>query len=76
MPELEEWKQRLIEEYTYVKTKYNALHRSIVAFDAGVCPIKPAEGIIVWKEQAKAMGTYLFILEKRMAINKMEVPKI
>lgn len=76
MNENEEWKQKLLEEYKEVKTRYNALHRSIVAFDAGTCPVKPAEGIVVWKEQAKAMGTYLFILEKRMAINKMEVPKI
>lgn len=72
----EEWKARLIQEYKEVKERYNALHRSIVAYDAGVCPVKPVEGIVVWKEQAKAMGTYLFVLEKRMAINKIEVPKV
>ena len=66
-----EWKDRLVKEYIDLKTRYNNIHHAIVAFEAGVLSDAPKEGINIWKEQAKYMGLYLFVLEKRMAINKI-----
>ena len=63
---MNDWQDRLVKEYKELKEKYNALHKAIVACRAGV---------EMWEEQASAMGKYLFVLEKRMAVHNIEVPK-
>lgn len=72
---MENWKQRLQQEYKELKEKYDALHKAIVACRAGILPLTPLEGIEMWEEQASAMGKYLFVLEKRMAVYNIEIPK-
>lgn len=37
MEEIKDWKMRLIDEYTYVKERYNALHSAIIKREAGIC---------------------------------------
>lgn len=68
----------LQKEYTELKQKYNQLHQTIVAWEAGVLPesVKPIEPIRLFKDQKAGMGHYLFALEKRMAFLKIEIPKI
>lgn len=76
MEEIKDWKMRLIDEYTYVKERYNALHSAIIKREAGVLDFEPKESLDIWKRQASAMGSYLYILEIRMVINGIGVPKV
>ena len=76
MIDTKDWKMRLIDEYTYVKERYNALHSAIIKREAGVLDIEPKESLDIWKRQASAMGSYLYILEIRMVINGIGVPKV
>lgn len=76
MEEIKDWKMRLIDEYTYVKERYNALHSAIIKREAGVLDIEPKESLDIWKRQASAMGSYLYMLEIRMVINGIGVPKV
>lgn len=69
------WQDRLVKEYKELKEKYNALHKAIVAHRPGVLPVAPLEGVEMWEEQANAMKKYLFVLEKRMTVHNIEVPK-
>lgn len=76
MEEIKDWKMRLIDEYTYVKERYNKLHSVIIKREAGVLDFEPKESLDIWKRQASAMGSYLYVLEIRMVINGIEVPKV
>lgn len=76
MIDTKDWKMRLIDEYTYVKERYNALHSAIIKREAGVLDIEPKESLDIWKRQASAMGSYLYMLEIRMVINGIEVLKV
>ena len=71
-----DWQLSLIDEYTYVKERYNALHSAIIKREAGVLDIEPKESLDSWKRQASAMGSYLYMLEIRMVINGIGVPKV
>ena len=71
-----DWQSRLVDEYTYVKERYNKLHSAIIKREAGVLDIDPRESLDIWKRQASAMGSYLYMLEIRMVINGIEVPKV
>lgn len=67
---------KLLEEYTETKVKYNALHNAIIKREAGVLDFEPKESLDIWKRQASAMGSYLYVLEIRMVINGIGVPKV
>ena len=60
-----DYKDRFIAEYMQTKIRYNRLHRIIVRYEAGTLDFKPTCPIEMLKEQAAAMGAYLFALEKR-----------
>lgn len=70
-----DWQHKLTDEYTYVKVRYNKLHSAIIKREAGVLDFEPKESLDIWKRQASAMGNYLYVLEIRMVINGIEVPK-
>ena len=74
--EYKDWQIDLIEEYTSTKVKYNALHSAIIKREAGVLGFEPKESLDIWKRQASAMGNYLYVLEIRMVINGIGVPKV
>ena len=71
-----DWKMRLIDEYTYVKERYNKLHSAIIKREAGVLDIDPKESLDIWKRQETAMISYLYMLEIRMVVNGIGVPKV
>ena len=73
---MEEWKERLVEEYTQTKERYNKLHAALVRREAGVLDFEPMESLDIWKRQASAMGNYLYILELRMVVNSIPIPKV
>lgn len=69
------WQERFEQEYAYVKSKYERLHRMIVKYEAGTLDFKPNCSLEILKRQAAAMGSYLYILEMRSEIEGIELPK-
>ena len=66
---------RFIAEYLQTKIRYEKLHRTIVKYEAGTLDFKPACSLELLKRQASIMGQYLYILEMRAEIEKIELPK-
>lgn len=67
------WEDRLAAEYRQTKIRYERLHRMIVRYEAGTLEFKPNCPLSLLKEQAAAMGAYLFALEKRMEIEHIQL---
>lgn len=58
------YKDRFVAEYAQTKIRYEKLHRSIIKIESGLqkpvnCDLK------LMKDQASAMGQYLYVLEIR-----------
>jgi hypothetical protein len=68
MTKLEDYKQRMIEEYQQTKARYQKLHKMLVKHDAGTLNFTPTCPISLLKEQAENMGRYLYTLEVRAEI--------
>ena len=70
---MEDYKERMVKEYTELKERYNKLHKILVKHDAGKldftlnCPV----GLL--RQQVSIMGIYLSILEKRAVIEGIEL---
>lgn len=60
-----DYKDRFVAEYMQTKIRYNRLHKMIVRYEAGTLDFKPTCPLALLKEQAAAMGVYLYALEKR-----------
>lgn len=60
--------ERMKAEYRELKERYDKLHRIVVKYDAGTLDFTPTCPIELLKEQAAAMGKYLYILEVRAEI--------
>ena len=69
----DKWEDRLAAEYRQTKIRYERLHRMIVRYEAGTLEFKPNCPLSLLKEQAAAMGAYLFALEKRMEIEHIQL---
>ena len=70
---MDDYKERMVREYTELKDKYNKLHRIIVKYEAGTLTFTPNCSIDILKCQAKAMYEYLYILEVRGEIEKVHL---
>ena len=66
------YKDRFIAEYMQTKFRYNKLHHLIVQMEAGTIDFKPTCPLALLKEQAAAMGAYLFALEKRAELEGIQ----
>lgn len=71
---MEDYKLRMINEYTELKTRHKKLHRMLVKFDAGKLEFDPTCPIELLRDQAAVMGRYLYILEERAVIEGIELP--
>lgn len=69
----EDYKERMKGEYLFVKDKYEKLHRTIVKYDAGTLDFDPTCSIGLLRDQAAAMGQYLYLLEVRAQIEGVEL---
>ncbi len=65
---MEEYKKRMAEEYRQVKERYDKLHRMLVMHDAGTLTFQLSCPVQLLRDQAAAMGRYLYILEVRAEI--------
>jgi len=68
----EDHKNRFIAEYQQTKIRYDKLHKMLVKYDAGTLHFEPTN-ISLLREQAAAMGRYLYILETRAEIEKINI---
>lgn len=68
-----DYKERMKNEYNELKDKYDKLHKMLVKYDAGKldftlnCPVQ------LLRDQAAAMGKYLYILEVRAQMEGVEL---
>ena len=70
---MEDYKQRMIEEYQQTKARYNKLHKMIVKHDAGTLDFAPTCPIGLLREQKSRMGQYLYTLEVRAEIEGVDL---
>ena len=64
----EDFKERFRAEYFQTKIRYDKLHSMIVKYEAGKLNFTPKCSLDLLKNQAKAMGEYLYVLEIRATI--------
>ena len=68
-----DYKERIKAEYHQTKIRYDKLHKMIVKADAGTLEFTPTCPIELLKEQKAAMGRYLYCLEVRAQIEKIDL---
>lgn len=67
------YKDRFKAEYLQTKIRYEKLHNMIVKYEAGTLNFDPDCPLELLKSQASMMGNYLFALEKRAEIEKIDL---
>ena len=70
---LEDYKERMKDEYHQLKTRYDKLHKMVTKYEAGTLDFTPNCPLELLKQQKKAMGEYLHCLEVRAEIEKVEL---
>jgi hypothetical protein len=68
-----DYKDRFKAEYLQTKIRYEKLHRMIVQYEAGTLDFEPNCSLELLKTQASAMGNYLYALEIRAEVEKIEI---
>ena len=68
-----DYKDRFRAEYLQTKIRYEKLHRMIVQYEAGTLNFEPNCSLELLKTQASAMGNYLYALEIRAEVEKIEI---
>lgn len=63
----------MVREYKELKEKYTKLHNMLVKHDAGTLGFTLTCPYELLKEQASVMGRYLYILEMRAEIEKVDL---
>lgn len=58
------WEDRLVAEYWQTKIRYNALHRTLIQFDAGTTTLSLTDEDQM-RNQKRLMGEYLYQIEVR-----------
>lgn len=69
--ESDDYKDKFKAEYWQTKMRFDALRKTIVKLDAGTLNLNT--DIRLLREQVNAMGSYLYILEVRAEIEKIEL---
>ena len=68
----EDHRDRFRAEYQQTKIRYDKLHKMLVRYDAGTLTFEPTN-ISLLREQAAAMGKYLYLLEERAELEQIEL---
>lgn len=71
--ESENYKERFKAEYYQTKIRYDKLHSMIKKYDARTLDFEPTCPIDLLKHQKSMMGQYLYDLEVRAEIEKIEL---
>ena len=67
------YQDRFRAEYYQTKIRYEKLHKMITKYEAGKLNFKPDCSLDLLKQQANAMGQYLYVLEIRSEIEGIEL---
>ena len=67
------YKERFKAEYYQTKIRYEKLHNMIVKYEAGTLDFTPDCPLDLLKEQAGKMVSYLYLLEVRAEMEKIEL---
>ncbi len=62
---MEDYKTRMIEEYKFVKEKYDKLHKMLIKQKAGTLGFELTCPVELLQDQMNVMSQYLYILEIR-----------
>lgn len=68
----EDYKDRFKAEYWQTKIRYEKLHRTLVKYDVGTLTFEPSS-ISLLRDQAAIMVKYLYLLEERAEIERIEL---
>lgn len=68
-----DYKERFKAEYWQTKIRYDKLHKMIVKYDARTLDFELSCDIEMHRKQAKAMEEYLYCLEVRAEIEKIDL---
>ena len=68
-----DYKDRFKAEYIQTKIRYERLHKMIIKHEVDALNFVPCCSIDILKRQEKAMADYLYILEMRAVIEKIEL---
>ena len=66
--ESKDYKERFKAEYYQTKIRYDKLYNMVVKLEAGTLNFTPTCALSVFKDQLRAIGEYLYILEMRATI--------
>lgn len=69
----ENYRDRFKAEYLQTKIRYEKLHKMIVKYEANTLAFEPTCPLQLLKDQAKAMGQYLYQLEVRAELENVEL---
>lgn len=69
----DDFKDRFKAEYYQTKIRYDKLHAMIIKYEAGTLSFTPNCSLELLKHQASMMGQYLYDLEVRAEIEKIEL---
>ena len=70
---MNDWQERMVQEYNELKDRYQKLHRIIVRDEARTLDFEPVSPRYLLKEQAEAMGKYLYCLEVRAELEGVKL---
>lgn len=68
-----DYKVRFAAEYWQTKHRYDRLHNMVVKYEAGTLDFTPNCPLELLKNQKAAMGKYLYVLEVRAQIEKIDL---
>lgn len=68
-----DYKDRFRAEYYQTKIRYEKLHKTVIKYEAGTLNFTPSCSIELLKAQKRAMGEYLYNLEVRAEIEKIDL---
>ncbi|MGM9682552.1 MAG: crAss001_48 related protein [Butyrivibrio sp.] len=68
-----DYKERFRAEYWQTKIRYDKLHAVVVKYEAGTLNFTPSCSLELLKDQKRAMGSYLYVLEVRAQIEGIEL---
>lgn len=68
-----DYKERFKAEYQQTKIRYEKLHAMLKKADAGTLEFTPTCPLSLLREQKAAMGRYLYFLEVRALIEKIDL---
>ena len=68
-----DYRDRFKAEYLQTKIRYDKLHKMVVKYEAGTLDFEPSCPIEILKAQKSSMGNYLYQLEVRAEIEKIDL---